>query len=127
MSGIDEAMDDFDRVEDLDDLFYRVERLTQNFFATWDRCSAAELGLDRRSHYDSLYYSRDGIAVQGSTRSLDYYGGFEYVKGVDRRQIGDWMIYLSSCRRVRGHLQRVLEEDEARSLRAEYGEYEDED
>ena len=62
MSGIDEAMDDFDRVEDL---FYRVERLTQNFFATWETTTAEGLGLDRRSHYDSLYYSRDGIAVQG--------------------------------------------------------------
>ena len=112
---------------DIDTLFYKVEALCEDYFRSWEEASAEKLGLDPRSHYGSLLYSREGIAVQGSTRSLDYYGGFEYVKGDDRRQIGDWMIYLSSCRRVRGHLQRVLEEDEARSLRAEYGEYEDED
>lgn len=117
--------DDFDRVEDLDDLFYRVEGLTQNFFATWDRCSAAELGLDPRSHYGALYYSRAGVAVQGSTRSLDYYGGFEYVTGDDRKEIGPWTVYLSSSERVRRHLQRVLDPEEARDLLEEYGEYED--
>jgi hypothetical protein len=109
----------------LDDLFYEVEDLCARFFKDWKEADAAALGLDPRAHYGTLYYSRDGIAVDGNTRSLDYYGGFEYVKGDDRKEIGPWTVYLSSSKRIRGHLQRVLDPEEARDLLEEYDEWEE--
>ena len=101
----------------LDDLFYEVEHLCVSFFKDWEVCTAAELGLDPRAYYGTLYYSRDGIAIKGNTRSLDYYGGFEYVEGDDRKEIGSWTVYLSSSERVRRHLEQVLlDPEEARDI-----------
>ena len=110
---------------DIDTLFYKVEALCEEYFRSWEEASAETIGLDPRSHYGSLLYSREGIAVQGSTRSLDYYGGFEYVSGDDRREIGDWTVYLSSSSRIRRCLQRVLEPEVARDLLEEYDEWEE--
>ena len=83
-----------------------------------------EMGLDPRARTGKMYYSRDGIAVIGRTQPLDYYGGFEYVDGVCRLEIGDVTIYSMDDDRVRRHVLRVLEEDEADAIREEYGDEE---
>jgi hypothetical protein len=86
--------------------------------------TAAAMGLDSRSYYGAMWYSSAlGIAVDRHTRTLDYYGGFEYVK--DRTVLGDWTFYGIEDSRVREHLYRVLSEEEGRELAARYDEEEE--
>jgi len=88
--------------------------------------TAAELGLDPRSYYGPMYVSTEGIAVEGATRTLNYYGGFEYVDVDDVRKYGNWTLYTSESGRVREHLYRVLSDADVKDLRRMYGEYKDE-
>jgi hypothetical protein len=87
---------------------------------------AAELGLDPRSYYGPMYVSTEGIAVEGATRTLNYYGGFEYVDDEDVRKYGNWTLYTSESERVRDHLYRILSEGDSNYLRREYGEFNEE-
>ena len=45
-------------------------------------------------------------------RTLDYYGGFEYVHKYYRREVGDYVFYLAEDDRVRGHIERFMVIDE---------------
>ncbi len=79
--------------------------------------NAVGCGLDPRAYYGKMWVSEAWIAVNTATRSLDYYGGFEYVTGEDRKVIGDWTFYMATCERVRGHIGRAepewaVEQDE---------------
>lgn len=110
-------------LDDLDDLNEQIENAIKSNSKTY---TAKELGLDPRSYYGPMHVSADGIAVEGATRTLNYYGGFEYVDDEHVRKYGNWTLYTSECERVRDHLYRVLSAADAKDLRREYGEYEDE-
>jgi len=57
-------------------------------------CTAESMGLDKRAGYH-LYVSEDGIAVhERSRRSLEYYGGFEYVDRECVQTMGNYTFYL---------------------------------
>ena len=63
------------------------------------RVSAEAVGLDHRAGY--LFVSTDEgwiAAVAGNVRSLEYYGGFEYVD--DKLSIGEITFYSSDSSRV---------------------------
>lgn len=61
---------------------------------------ADELGLDRRAAY-RLWYDEDCIIVdKNSDRTLQYYGGFEYIEKEFRFEIGDYVVYLRDDDRV---------------------------
>lgn len=63
--------------------------------------SAEELGLDERSFYDEVYVSNEYIAAGiDSNRSLQYYGGFEYVDEENRTQVGEYVFYSADSDRV---------------------------
>lgn len=79
-----------------------------------------KMGLDTRARAWCMWVSRDGIAVKGSTRSLDYYGGFEYVDSDAITKIGDITFYSIDDDRVRGHVLRVLDKAVADGLRIRY-------
>ena len=63
------------------------------------RVSAEAVGLDHRAGY--VFVSTDEgwiAAVAGNVRSLEYYGGFEYVD--DKLSIGEITFYSSDSSRV---------------------------
>ena len=78
----------------MDEITYGVER----YVAGMERVSADKLGLDIRC--GSVYIDRaERVIVSGNARSLDYYGGFEYIKeGEGRTTIGDYVIYNGANR-----------------------------
>ena len=80
----------------LDEINNMVDRQVQGM----ERIAASKLGLDDRC--GRVYIDRDDqvIVVQGS-RSIDYYGGFEYIKeGEGRITVGDYTFYVAECDRV---------------------------
>lgn len=83
----------FDMVDEMNDIAERTVR------ETMEPCRADELGLDRRAGYN-LFVNEDCIAVEGSTGSLEYYGGFEYVDKDYVRKVGDWTFYFNDSERV---------------------------
>ena len=67
-----------------------------------------EVGLDSRAGY-RLFINEDYIAVsRGNRRSLDYYGGFEYVDEEHVTVLGDMVFYSSDDERVQGHLDEFF-------------------
>ena len=67
-----------------------------------------EVGLDSRAGY-RLFINEDYIAVsRGNRRTLDYYGGFEYVDEEHVTVLGDMVFYSSEDERVQGHLNEFF-------------------
>jgi hypothetical protein len=75
------------------------------------KVKAAELGLDPRC--GSLYVDDECIGVDASNdRSLQYYGGFEYVDKEYRTEIGGYVFYNRDDSRVADHMD-TFEESQA--------------
>ena len=97
-----------DTLEMIDEIQYQVERHVQGL----RRVTANELGLDIRCGRAYVGENNDCIVVEsGNARSYDYYGGFEYIDSEDKRTIGDYVIYLDTCERVRDALENLMEKD----------------
>ena len=97
-----------DTLEMIDEIQYQVERHVQGL----RHVSATELGLDVRCGRAYVGENNDCIVVDvGNARSYDYYGGFEYIDAEDKRSIGDYVIYLDTCDRVRDALESLMEKD----------------
>ena len=97
-----------DTLEMIDEIQYQVERHIQGL----RQVSAVELGLDVRCGRAYVGENTDCIVVDaGNARSYDYYGGFEYIDDEDKRRIGDYVIYLDTCERVRDALECLMEKD----------------
>ena len=72
-----------------------------------------EVGLDPRAGY-RFFINEDYIAVsRGNRRSLDYYGGFEYVDEEHITVLGDMVFYSSDDERVQGHLDEFFIQEDA--------------
>ena len=66
------------------------------------------LGLDPRA-YVQTWVERDGdcMITRGSTRALEYYGGFEYVERDARVRVGEYTVWRGNVDdRVAGHVER---------------------
>lgn len=99
-------MRDFNSMLDLlDEVQDQVERQVQGM----RRVSAVELGLDPRC--GRAYVDEDCIVVEGDGRSINYYGGFEYIDECDVRRVGDYVIYLATANRVQECLETLMEAD----------------
>ena len=82
-----------------------VEQLIDEEFRV---VKSSEVGLDNRSAYQ-LFINEDYIAVgKGNRRTLDYYGGFEYVDEEHVTVLGDYIFYSSDDERVQGHLDEFF-------------------
>lgn len=82
-----------DKINEFNDAFTEIVH-------KMDKVSADKLGLDIRAGY-GLWVCEDGIAVTHATdRTLQYYGGFEYIDKEDRTVIGDWVFYSRNSERV---------------------------
>ena len=72
----------------------------------------AEVGLDSRVAYE-IFINEDYIAVgKGNRRTLDYYGGFEYVDEEHVTVLGNYVFYSSDDERVQGHLDEFFMQKE---------------
>lgn len=76
--------------------------------------TAADMGLDHRAGHeffvsDCLRYI---FAKNRNVRTLDYYGGFEYVDSSCRNTIGEWTFYSADDQRVAEAIDHVLELEE---------------
>ena len=92
---------------DLFELIDEVTELTDTFVGNMSKVKAKQLGLDNRC--GSLFITPDCIAVyNGADRSLQYYGGFEYVDPSCRHEMGDYVFYSAEDNRVRDHLEQYL-------------------
>ena len=68
------------------------------------RVSAEAVGLDHRAGYVFVSTEEGWIAaVAGNVRSLEYYGGFEYVD--DKLSVGEMTFYSSDSSRVADALE----------------------
>jgi hypothetical protein len=92
---------------DLFTLIDDVTEVTDTFVGGMVLVPANQLGLDPRC--GKLFVSPDCIGVYKSNdRSLQYYGGFEYVDIEYRYEFGDYVFYSSHDNRVRDHLETYL-------------------
>ncbi len=70
-----------------------------------------ELGLDKRAGW-KLYITSDAIITpKGGDRTLQYYGGFEYVDKSCRQEAGDYVFYFNEDSRVADHLETYEERE----------------
>jgi hypothetical protein len=89
-----------------------VTELTDTFVGGMVKVNPEQLGLDQRC--GKLFANADCIAVyKGNDRSLQYYGGFEYVDNEYRHEMGDYVFYSAEDNRVQGHLEQYLNKVEA--------------
>jgi hypothetical protein len=73
-----------------------------------------EVGLDSRAAY-RLFINEDFIAVsKGNRRTLDYYGGFEYVDEEHVTVLGDMVFFSADDERVQGHLDEFFMQEETK-------------
>ena len=88
------------------ELLDKTQDLGERAISAMTQVKPKDLGLDDRAGY-RLFVSEEGIAVSNSNRrSLDYYGGFEYVDEEYVFSVGDYTFYLAEDDRVQGHLER---------------------
>lgn len=105
-----------------------VSSIADKLDEEWTACSARELGLDPRADVSQMWASREGIATRGNIRSLEYYGGFEYIykyNGDSVYKLMDLTIFTPESERVRRCLYKFLPTEEAKNLAAEYDELDD--
>jgi hypothetical protein len=96
---------------DLFELIDEVTELTDAFVGNMVNVKPERLGLDGRC--GSLFVSPDCIAVyKGNDRSLQYYGGFEYINDMHRHEMGDYVFYSREATRVDEALETYLNKEE---------------
>ena len=82
------------------DLMQDLETQIRNTVAALPEVRAEDLGLDRRAAY-TIWVDEDVLIVRKSEdRTLQYFGGFEYVDASARMECGDYVIYSDSDSRV---------------------------
>jgi len=75
------------------------------------RVSAEAVGLDSRAGYVFVSIEEGWIAaVAGNVRSLEYYGGFEYVD--DKLSVGEMTFYSSDSSRVADAIEYYNDEQQ---------------
>jgi len=91
----------------------QIERMVDDYFedAAAQRVSAEDVGLDRRAGY--LFIStEEGWIASRNTRSLEYYGGFEYIGEEYRVTVGEITFYSSDHSRVADAIEYYNDEQQ---------------
>ena len=84
----------------------QIEQVVDQYFedASAQRVSAEAVGLDARAGY--LFIStEEGWIASRNTRSLEYYGGFEYIDIEYKMSVGDITFYSEDHSRVADALE----------------------
>lgn len=93
------------------DLQWKVQEAVEAFLGEAREATGLELGFDPRAFWGAAYVTPEVLAVRlDSDRTLQYYGGFEYVRKEYRVGMGEWVFYLAEDSRVREHLAHVFPE-----------------
>lgn len=83
-----------------DQMMRIVEEAVETYVRSLPKVNAEKLGLDRRAGY--VYVDEvSGVIISESSRSLEYYGCFEYA---DKYSINEYTFYTSESVRVQGCL-----------------------
>ena len=83
-----------------EDFIGTVSDLAEELLLDAEEVSPSQLGLDSRAGYQ-LYAGEDFIAVDfRNDRSLQYYGGFEYIDSEHRTVVGGYVFYSDEASRV---------------------------
>jgi hypothetical protein len=79
----------------------QIERMVDEYFedSSAQRVSAEAVGLDHRAGYVFIS-TEEGWIASRNTRSLEYYGGFEYIGEEYRVTVGEITFYSSDHSRV---------------------------
>ncbi len=91
----------------------QIEQMVDDYFedAAAQRVSAEDVGLDRRAGY--LFIStEEGWIASRNTRSLEYYGGFEYIGEEYRVTVGEITFYSSDNSRVADAIEYYNDEQQ---------------
>jgi hypothetical protein len=95
-----------------DQMCAEIDSMVEEFLQGATEVRAEQVGLDPRAAY-RLYITRDHIiAESGEDRTLQYYGGFEYVNQEYRRELGDYVFYSREDSRVDRHLSQFFDSGE---------------
>jgi hypothetical protein len=97
----------FDNAYDMIDSINEV--VERNVRENFERTSADKLGLDIRAGY-TVYVNKDFVVTQ-NRRTLDYYGGFEYIDAECITTFGDYTFYSGDCERVRECIEAFYEQE----------------
>lgn len=97
---------------DFDELCDRATELAEDFIHDAKRAAAGQLRLDDRAFYKG-WVTEDAIVVHASEdRTLQYYGGFEYVAKEYRLELGSYVVYSAHDERVAKHLDYFFGREE---------------
>ena len=88
----------------------QIEQMVDQYFedAGAQRVSAEKAGLDSRAGY-IFVSTEEGWIASRNTRSLEYYGGFEYIDIEYRVTVGEITFYSSDDSRVADALEHYIE------------------
>lgn len=93
----------------MDELYVAAEQLAEQALMDAAQVTPEALGLDPRAA-PALWAGEDFLAVRSMSRkTLDYYGGFEYVEDQRVQTIGGFVFYSAEDDRVAEHLERLDE------------------
>ena len=84
------------------DFIENINHRVAEYVGKLEEVTAEALGLDSRSAY-RLYIDEDRTCIvvsKASDRTLQYYGGFEYIEKEYRKELGDWVFYFDESERV---------------------------
>ena len=102
-------MRDFNSVLDLAD---EVQDMVERHVQGMRKVTAVELGLDVRCGSAYVDEDMESIVVECyNVRSYNYYGGFEYIDEEDRRELGDYTVFLNTSDRVQEALECLMERE----------------
>jgi hypothetical protein len=92
----------------------QVEELVNEYIEESEavRVSAGDIGLDSRSGVVYISVNEDFVAVSGGGRSINYYGGFEYIDSDYIKTIGHMTFYSGEASRVRDCIAHYIENTE---------------
>jgi hypothetical protein len=100
-------------MQNIDDLREEIESRVEEIIDFYQEVKPEELGLDNRAAY-RLYVNENYIACRNSSRrTLDYYGGFEYVDADSVFTLGNFTFYSRDDSRVEDHLETYFTKEEA--------------
>jgi hypothetical protein len=101
------------------ELEQQITKLLENYMeeAGAVYISAEDLGLDYRCGRVHISVDENWIAVEGSTKSIDYYGGFEYIDECNKKTIGEFTFYEGEeCNRVSSAIERFAQSNESQTI-----------
>lgn len=91
----------------------QIERMVDEYFedSGAQRVSAEAVGLDHRAGY-VFVSTEEGWIASRNTRSLEYYGGFEYIGEEYRVTVGEITFYSSDHSRVADAIEYYNDEQQ---------------